>query len=81
MIKIHSLANSLEEFIYYAEKTMAENTDSPEFFNRFIQNLKDLKSLCVSLKQFKANMSGDLTEEEIEQAIKPMFDKYLDTLK
>jgi hypothetical protein len=79
MKQLYTLTNALEEFIHHVEVTKDES--SPEYLVKFIGNLKDLKTLCVSMKQFKVNMSDDLTEEEIEKAIKPIFDKYLDTLK
>lgn len=79
MKQLYTLTNALDEFIHHADVT--KDGSEPEYLDKFIGNLKDLKNLCVSMKQFKANMSDDLTEEEIEQAIKPMFDKYLDTLK
>lgn len=79
MKQLYTLTNALDEFIHHAEVTKDEN--DPEYLDKFIGNLKDLKSLCVSMKEFKANMNDSLTEEEIEKAVKAIFEKYLDTLK
>lgn len=79
MKQLHSLKNALDEFIHHAE-TSKDGTE-PEYLDKFLSNLKDLRSLCGSMKEFMANMDDDMTDEQIDKALKPMFDKYLETLK